>query len=186
LFSRIVIDSIPFIPQQGRFMELGLVFQIISTTAVILGIIFGILNLRNFQAMRKREAAILMLNSFQTHEFVRGLLLVFDLPSGVDQQVIDKLPREDFLSLYMVLGTWERLGILVYRREIPMDLVDDAYSGPILISWQKLEPYIRQFRDQVQRDTGFEWFQWLAERMLEREQTASAIPAYLANRNWKA
>jgi hypothetical protein len=86
----------------------------------------------------------------------------------------------------MVLGTWERLGILVYRREIPMDLVDDAYSGPILISWQKLEPYIRQFRDQVQRDTGFEWFQWLAERMLEREQTASAIPAYLANRNWKA
>ncbi len=167
-------------------MELGLIFQIISTTAVILGIIFGILNLRNFQAMRKREAAILMLNSFQTHEFVGGLLLVFDLPNGVGKADIDELPRDDFLALYMVLGTWERLGILVYRREIPLDLVDDAYSGPILISWQKLETFIRQFRDRVQRDTGFEWFQWLAERMLEREAASSMIPAYISHKNWKA
>ena len=53
-------------------MELSFVFQLISTTAVILGILFGLLNLRNFQMMRRREAAILMLNSFQTTDFVRG------------------------------------------------------------------------------------------------------------------
>lgn len=166
-------------------MQLSLIFQIISTSAVILGILFGILNLRNFQAMRKREAAILMLNSFQTSDFVRGLLLIFDLPDGIGKPDIDNLPKEDYLALYMVLGTWERLGILVCRREIPLDLVDDAYSGPILISWQKLEPFVKEFRAHVQRDTGFEWFQWLAERMQEREQTSSAIPAYSAYKNWK-
>jgi hypothetical protein len=166
-------------------MQLSLVFQIISTSAVILGIIFGILNLRNFQKMRKREAAILMLNSFQTTEFVRGLLLIFSLPDEVNKADIDALPKDDYLALYVLLGTWERLGILVYRNEIPLELVEDAFSGTILSSWQKLQAFIIQFRVDVQRETGFEWFQWLAERVKEREQINS-IPAYIAHKNWKS
>jgi hypothetical protein len=167
-------------------MNFSLIIQFISTSAIILGIIFGILNLRNFQKMRKREAAILMLNSFQTSEFVRGLLLVFDLSDDISKADIDALQKDDYLALYILLGTWERLGILVYRNEIPLDLVDDAFSGPILISWRKLQKFVEQFRENVQRNTGFEWFQWLAERMIEREQTTSAIPAYIAHKNWKS
>jgi hypothetical protein len=166
-------------------MQLSLVFQIISTSAVILGIIFGILNLRNFQKMRKREAAILMLNSFQTTEFVRGLLLMFSLPDEVSKTDIDALPKDDYLALYVLLGTWERLGILVYRNEISLDLVEDAFSGTILSSWQKLQAFIIQFRADVQRETGFEWFQWLAERVKEHEPINS-IPAYIAHKNWKS
>lgn len=135
--------------------------------------------------MRQRESAILMLNSFQTNEFVRGLLLVFSLPDGISKAEVDGLPKDDYLAVYLMLGTWERLGILVYHKEIPLDLVDDAFSGPILISWQKLRVFVEQFRVDVQRETGFEWFQWLAERMTERERTASAIPAYIAHKNWK-
>jgi hypothetical protein len=166
-------------------MELTLIFQIISTGAVILGIIFGILNLRNFQKMRKREAAILMLNSFQTTEFVRGLLLVFNLPEDTGKAEIEALPKEDYLAFYVLLGTWERLGILVYHNEVPLDLVDEAFSGTILTSWQKLQAFVLQFRADVKRETGFEWFQWLAERIQEREQTTSAIPAYIAHKKWK-
>lgn len=166
-------------------MDLTLISQFISTAAVVLGILFGILNLWNFQRMRQRESAILMLNSFQTNEFVRGLLLVFSLPDGISKAEVDGLPKDDYLAVYLMLGTWERLGILVYHKEIPLDLVDDAFSGPILISWQKLRVFVEQFRVDVQRETGFEWFQWLAERMTERERTASAIPAYIAHKNWK-
>jgi hypothetical protein len=165
-------------------MQLSLLFQIISTSAVILGIVFGILNLRNFQKMRKREAAILMLNSFQTTEFVRGLLLVFNLPDGVSKSEIDSLPKDDYLALYILLGTWERLGILVYRNEIPLDLVEDAFSGTILTSWQKLKAFILQFRADVHRETGFEWFQWLAERVQEHEPVNS-VPAYITHKNWR-
>ncbi len=165
-------------------MDLSLIIQFISTASILFGILFGLLNLRNFQAMRRRESAILMLNSFQTSDFVRGLLLTYELPEGVTTAYIEKLPREQFIDLYMVIGTWERLGILVYRREIDLELVDDAYSGPVIQSWQKLETYIMQFRARVKRDTAFEWFQWLAERMLERETKTQPVPAYQAFRNW--
>ena len=167
-------------------MDLSNLIQIVSTLAMTLGIVFGILNLRNFQAMRKREAAILMLNSFQTMEFVRGLLYIFDLPDDATQEYIEGLPEDRFMTIYLVLGTWERLGILVFRNEIPVDLVDDAFSGPIIQSWGKLGKYVEAFRVRVHRETGFEWFQWLAERMMEREQHGSAIPAYVAHRNWRS
>jgi len=166
-------------------MNISSLIQIISAVAMTLGIIFGIINLRNFQVMRKREAAILMLNSFQTMDFVRGLLYIFDLPDNATNETLEKLPEEKFMAIYLVLGTWERLGILVYRHEISIDLVDDAFSGPIIQSWVKLGKFVDEFRARTQRESGFEWFQWLAERMLEREQHGSATPAYIAHKNWK-
>jgi len=166
-------------------MNISLTLQLISTAIMIIGIAFGIQNIRQYRASRKREAAIMMLNSFQTSEFVRGLLQIFDLPEGVRKSELDELPADQYLAIYMVIGTWERLGILVYRREIDLELVDDAYSGPVIQSWLKLEGYIQEFRAYVQRDTAFEWFQWLAERMLERESGVQAVPAYIAHRDWK-
>jgi len=167
-------------------MDFSAIIQIVSTVAMTLGIVFGILNLRNFQASRRREAAILMLNSFQTMEFVRGLLYIFDLPDSVTNEELEKLPEEKYMTIYLVLGTWERLGILVFREEIAIDLVDDAFSGPIIQSWIKLGKFVAEFRARMNRDTGFEWFQWLAERMQERENHGSAVPAYIAHKNWKA
>jgi len=167
-------------------MDLSTIIQVVSTIAMTLGIVFGILNLRNFQASRKREAAILMLNSFQTMEFVRGLLYIFDLPDNSTNEDLQKLPEDKFMTIYLVLGTWERLGILVFRNEIAIDLVDDAFSGPIIQSWVKLGKYVEAFRVRVNRETGFEWFQWLAERIMEREKHGSAIPAYIAHADWRA
>jgi len=37
----------------------------------------------------------------------------------------------------------------------------------------------------LNRETGGEWFHWLAERMLEREKASPPVPAYIAHRNWR-
>jgi hypothetical protein len=35
------------------------------------------------------------------------------------------------------------------------------------------------------RETLLEWFQWLAERMIERESKVPVVPAYRAHVNWR-
>jgi len=166
-------------------MNLPLTLQLIATAIMIIGIGFGIQNIRQYQASRKRESAILMLNSFQTSEFVRGLLCIFDLPENVNKAELDSLPIDQFLAVYMVMGTWERLGVLVYRGEIELGLVEDAYSGPVIQSWQKLEGYVLELRANLGQDTAMEWFQWLAERIMERETASQPLPAYIAHRDWR-
>jgi hypothetical protein len=167
-------------------MTLSLVLQLVSTTIMIIGVAFGILSIRQYQASRRRESAILVLNSFQTAEFIKGLMTILRLPDDIDPEAIERLPADEYLALYLVIGTWERLGVLVFRREIDIQMVEDAYSGPVIQSWMKLGRYIQTLRDHWQRQSAMEWFQWLAERMIERERGVEPAPAYLSQRNWQA
>ena len=87
--------------------------------------------------------------------------------------------------LVHLAATWETIGVLLFHGELTLDIIDDFFSGPILISWRKLLPYTTDQRQRYQRDTWWEWFQWLAERMTERESKTPAVPAYIAHRDWK-
>src|SRR6266699_1419588 len=71
------------------------------------------------------------------------------------------------------------------RRDAMLELVDDFFSGPILLSWQKLRVWAEEWRHSLNRETGSEWFHWLAERMMEREKLAPPVPAYVAHRTWR-
>lgn len=37
----------------------------------------------------------------------------------------------------------------------------------------------------MNRETLLAWFQWIAERMTDREEEEPAVPAYLAHAKWK-
>jgi hypothetical protein len=73
----------------------------------------------------------------------------------------------------------------VYLGEVDLDLIDHFFSGPITISWHKLEGHIKGERSLLGRDTIEEWFQWLYERLSERESKIPPQPAYIAHRFWK-
>jgi hypothetical protein len=89
---------------------------------------------------------------------------VQSLPDAADTEGIRKVLGADGEdAIYLVSITWETLGILVFHREVTLDLVDDFFSGPILVSWQKLKIYSEECRHTLKRETFNEWFQWLAE-----------------------
>jgi hypothetical protein len=166
-------------------MELSLIIDLITAVAVILGILFGLLQLRHYHLSREREAAALLLNSFRTRDFLRGIWVIQGLPHGLAKDEIEDRLGDEIGSVYHVMTTWESIGIQVFHREISIDLVDDAHSGPIILSWQRLERYVTELRDDLNRETLFEWFQWLAERMIDREKAVPPIPAHLAYRDWQ-
>jgi hypothetical protein len=84
-------------------------------------------------------------------------------------------------AIYFVTTTWETIGVLVFQKELTLDLVDDFFSGPIIITWRKLERYLEELRRERQRDTLFEWYQWLAKQMTEREKHVPPVPAHIAH-----
>jgi hypothetical protein len=166
-------------------MDLSVILNLITAIAVILGIVFGLLQLRHFHLSRKREAALFLINSFQTEAFLQGIWIIQELPNALLKKEIEERLGEDIRTIHLVMSTWERIGILVFNHEISIDMVDDVYSASIMLSWKRLEKYVIDLRNQLQRETSFEWFQWLAERMTEREKAETVVPAYLAYRNWK-
>jgi hypothetical protein len=170
----------------GNFMDISTIANLINAIAVTAGVIFAAAQIRQYRQRRERDAMLELVRSFQSPAFTAALRRVLSLPDGADSAKIREVLGPDGEdAVYLVSLTWESLGVLVYRREVTLDLVDDFFSGPLVISWQKLKVYSEEWRRTLDRETGNEWFHWLAERMLEREKTAPPIPAYVAHRHWR-
>lgn len=132
------------------------------------------------------DAMLELVRSFQSPAFAKALRSVIELPKNPSAKKIAGILGPDGEDLLAHLtATWETIGMLLFHDELTIDLVDGFFSGPILISWGKLGSYIDEMRRRYDRNTWFEWFQWLAERMTERESKTPAVPAYIAQRNWR-
>ena len=167
-------------------MDISNIANLINAIAVTAGVIFAAVQIRQYQRQRKRDAMLELVRSFQSPAFTAALRRVLSLPDGADAAKIREVLGPDGEdAIYLVSLTWESLGVLVFRREVTLDLVDDFFSGPLIISWQKLKVYSEEWRRTLNRETGNEWFHWLAERMLEREKSVPPVPAYIAHRNWR-
>jgi len=170
----------------GNFMDISTIANLINAIAVTAGVIFAAAQIRQYRQRRQRDAMLELVRSFQSPAFTAAYRRVLSLPDGADSAKIREVLGPDGEdAVYLVSLTWESLGVLVYRREVTLDLVDDFFSGPLVISWQKLKVYSEEWRRTLNRETGNEWFHWLAERMLEREKTSPPIPAYIAHRHWR-
>ena len=167
-------------------MDLSTVANLINAVAVTAGVIFAAAQIRHYRQRRRRDGMLELVRSFQSPAFAAALRRVYYLPDSVDAQKIrEQLGRDGEDYVYVVGTTWETLGIMVSRREITLDMVDDFFSGPIVVSWRKLHAYVQEERRFLQRDTAWEWFQWLAERMIERESKTPPVPAHVAHRDWR-
>ena len=165
-------------------MDLGVVQDLVSTIAIVLGLLFAGVQVRQAQRDQSQDARMVLVNSFNTPDFMRLMRRVLDVPDGLTRDQI----KEHFAGaeddLYYLLGTMEGLGLLVYHRAVPIELADQAYAGPIMSSWRKLRAYCEAERVFMQREAQHEWFQWLAERLEEFEVGHDRQPAQLAYRDW--
>ena len=139
---------------------------------------------RQYRRDKQREAALEMLHSFQTPSFARALNIVYSMPDGLSKEEVERSAGDDFHLVYAMMTTWESLGILVHRGEIDVHKVSDLFSGPIMVSWIKLENHDTGEREETRRDTVNEWFQWLKERLEDIEAKAPPIPAHLEFKDW--
>jgi hypothetical protein len=167
-------------------MDLSTLANLINACAVTAALIFAAAQVGYYRQRRRREAMLELVRSFQSPAFTSALRRVFSLPDGADTPKIREVLGPDGEdAVYLVALTWESLGVLVFRREVTLDMVDDFFSGPIVLSWQKLNVYCEEWRRTLKRETGNEWFHWLAERMMEREKLSPPVPAYIAHRKWR-
>jgi hypothetical protein len=167
-------------------MDLSTLANLINAIAVTAGVIFAAVQIRHYRQQRRRDAMLELVRSFQSASFASALRRVNTLPDGADlQRIRETLGPDGEHAVFLIGLTWESIGVLVFRREVTLDLVADFFSGAIVISWRKLHVFVEEDRRSLKRETVWEWFQWLAERMIEREKKLPPNPAHIAHRDWR-
>jgi len=165
--------------------DLGALGEFVGAFGVVASLVYLAVQVRQVKRAGAREVAFELIRSFQTVEFTRMMQAVFNTPSGLSKREIERQFEGRMDELLAYLATWESIGILVHRRQIELDLVCDFFSHPLLHSWNVMREYIEEFRREMGRETPWEWFQWLAERVTDLEHGSNPTPAYREFRRWK-
>ncbi|MGQ0814023.1 MAG: DUF4760 domain-containing protein [Gemmatimonadota bacterium] len=157
----------------------------LGAIAVVAAIAFGVAQIRQFRQQRRDALAVELMRSIQDAEFTRSLRVLLTLP--VNASVDEFRSRgESFEEAAWALGSkYEMLGYLVYRGIMPIELVEELVGGLGVSLWSRIKPWVTQMREEQRQPLLLEWFQWLAERLEERDRP-QATPAYLRHRSWVA
>ena len=118
-------------------MDISTAANLINAIAVTAGVIFAAVQITQYRQRRHRDAMLELVRSFQSPAFTSALRQVLSLPDGANAEKIREVLGPDGEdAVYLVSLTWESLGILLFRREVTLDLIDDFFSGPTMSSPQ--------------------------------------------------
>ena len=124
-------------------MDISTIANLVNAFAVTAGLIFAATQIRYYRQRRRRDAMIELVRSFQNPSFTSAFRRVLSLPDdATTEQIREKLGPDGEEIVYLVTLTWESLGVMLFRGEVTIDLIDDFFSGPILISWRKLNVFV--------------------------------------------
>jgi hypothetical protein len=166
-------------------MELSTVVDLVSIFAVVASLFFAGIELRHYRQSRKRESSLELFKSIKSLEFMKGLRTITLLPDDQSKEQFEALAGERMDEVYFMVACIEGMGVLVRREELSLRLVEDFFSGIIVVTWLKLRRFVHDERKLLNRETWMEWTQWLAERIMERETKKPAVPAHIEYRDWE-
>ena len=158
---------------------LASVAEILGGVAVVFAISFGFVEFRRYKATEQREAAASLARSYQTPELAATLRIVLELPEPIGLQQYRDLSDAEKNLIWSLFCSMESIGILVSRGDLPIKLVDEFFSIPIIEGWRKLSPYVEEFRRETDSPQAWEWYQWLHERLAEHHKTLPRVPAHI-------
>jgi hypothetical protein len=136
--------------------------------SLIVGLIFGIAQVRVAVRDRRERLTLEMLRQFQTREFAELLFFIAQHNFPCTRDEMQKLPANDQVMIIQFGQQMESLGMIVAEGLVNMDLVDKTLGSFVTTSWEKYKTLFLNIRE-VQSDPFLgEYFQWLAEKIDRR------------------
>jgi hypothetical protein len=162
---------------------IALIANIALALSFIVGLVFGIVQVRVAARDRRERLTLETLRDFQSREFVELMhhISFQNLPSS--RESLFALPSREQTMIIQFAQEMESLGILVAEKFINLDLVDKTLGSFVTTSWEKYKNLYIDIRQKQPDPFLGEYFQWLAERINQRMKENPRQPFHEMNRN---
>lgn len=159
--------------------------EILGFSAVIAGIAFGIIQVKQYKRQRQDLAAIELVRSFMDIEFTRAFRLIHSLPEDISPEEFQSKGAEYTDAALNLSMKYESMGVLVYRDVVSLEALEELVGCIAITLWKRLGPWIEKMRKDQSNEHILEWFQWLVNRLEERSQ-GEQVPAHIRYGDWRA
>jgi len=165
--------------------ELSVIVEIVTAAALIIGLIFGLVQLRQAVRNRRDFAAVDIVRTVQTQEVRLAIRKIFDLPFDADPELVRGDP-EVMSAALAVDSACEMWGSLVFEGVVDHRVVDRMVGGWIRGSWERLRVWVESEREIANNQNIGEWWQWVYEVIQADPDPGKNQGAHLAYRGKRA
>jgi hypothetical protein len=152
----------------GTIEIVTLVANIALALSLVVGLVFGIAQVRAAALDRRERLTLETLRNFQTREFAE---LIHHITTNRMPQTFEELrsrPAQEQVMFIQFAQQMESLGILLAEHLIDIDLVDKTLGSFVTNSWDQYKTVFLDMRQKMPDPYLGEYFQWLSERIDER------------------
>jgi len=148
-------------------VDISTVSIVIASAGVFVAAIYYILQLRHQSKMRQTDLVMKLYVQFSSLEFQK---LWEEILKREAKDLDDYRYKYGTAELWSVGLFFEGIGILLKRKLIDIELVDDMFTTPIKWTWLKIKDIVLEARKVRNQPEIVEWFEHLYDEMKKREQ----------------
>ena len=157
--------------------------EIIGAGSIITGLIIAWFQVRQFRIQQRNAVAITLAQTFYNQDLAKAIALIQSVPDGVHLQELRDRGPEYQAAAITVCTSFETMGLLVFKRITPLDLVLDLAGGIVAVTCKKLRVWLKDIREEQQQPSWGEWFEWLGDQAIKAKTPSE--PAQIAHKDWK-
>lgn len=162
-------------------VDISIILNVVTTVAIVVGLVFGLFELRQALRSRRDLAAVDIVRTVQTQEIRRAVTRVLALPDDVDPEVVrsDAQLHEAALAIDSACEMW---GSMVFEGVVELHMLDRMVGGWVRGTWQRLRRWVEQERADSRSPNVAEWWQWLYEMLEASPDPGKARGAHVSYR----
>lgn len=157
--------------------------EIIGAGSIITGLIVGWVQIKHLRRQQLDAVAINLAQTFYSQDLADAIVLLQELPDGISLTEVRGRGKEYQQAAVTLCTSFETMGLLVYRRIAPMDLVLDLAGGIVSVMVRKLRRWCEDTRMEQSQPSFAEWFEWLGDQGTRHKTEKGA--GHIEHRNWK-
>jgi len=157
------------------------VSAIVTAAGVLVGVVYYILEMRHQTRLRQTDLLMRLYSTFMSKGTSEALLIIMGLEYRDYNDFVEKYgmpsPRKPVWTAYMmVTNFFNEVGMLLHRKLISIETVDELFGFRVAQFWEKLKPLIEGMRKQLNPHVA-RWFEYLYSEMKKREQQQASKKA---------
>ncbi len=160
-------------------VDWSLLTNVVTVAGVLIGIFFGLRQLKDIVRSRNTDLFVDFYNQLTSRDFqamYNNIVYVYqwtDYDDWLRKYGPDADP-EAWANFNSVGYFFDGIGVLVHKKLIDIQLVDDLMSSAVIWLWDKTGPIIRERRKRRNRPQIWEWVEYLYNRIKENDGSEAA------------
>jgi hypothetical protein len=150
--------------------EITEISAVVAAAGVLVGVAYYILDMRNQTKLRQMDLILRLQSDWRSRELRESYTTVMKMKFRDYEEYAKKEgDTPEVRAVFDICSFFDGIGILLHRKLIDTEMVDELFSFYTKAVWEKVKPLVEGRRRDL--DPKFrQWFEYLYNEMKKREQ----------------